>query len=92
MGYTQIEGYEHDKLSIFWGMKNTGTRLILVASDTSELSTHCNINKTLNGKAGEAAEIGMKYLICPESGDEDMNKSIFKAAALFLMIKIKLCK
>ena len=32
------------------------------------LATHCNIDKDFEKKAAEAAEIGMKYLICPSRG------------------------
>jgi len=66
-GYKQIEGFEGD-LGIFWGMKNTAFKKVLDDLGMNMVSTHCNNTKDFERKAAEAAEIGMKYLICPHKG------------------------
>lgn len=66
-GYKQVEGYEGPQ-GIFWGMKNTEFKKYLDGIGLNFVSTHCDINKDFEKKAAEAAEIGMKYLICPYLG------------------------
>ncbi len=79
-GYKQIESYEHDKLGMFWGMKNTEFKQYLDSLGMKIVSSHADIYKDFDRKAGEAAAIGMDYLICPSLGSR---KSIdaFKTAA-----------
>jgi sugar phosphate isomerase/epimerase len=93
MGYKQIESYEHDKLGFYWGMKNTEFKKYMDDLGMKIVSTHCNINNDFERKAEEAAEIGMKYLICPGLGNEGgMNKDEYlKTAALFNQ-KGQVCK
>jgi len=67
-GYKQIESYEHSKLGIFWGMKNTEFKKLMDDLGMTIISSHCDINKDFERKAAEAAEIGMRYLLCPHLG------------------------
>jgi sugar phosphate isomerase/epimerase len=68
-GYKQIESFEGAK-GIFWGMKNTEFKKLMDDLGMKIVSTHCDINKDFDRKAAEAAEIGMKYLICPYLGPQ----------------------
>ena len=63
-GYKQIEGYEGD-MGLFWGMSNKDFKMYMDDLGMEYIASHCNIDKDFERKAGEAAEIGMKYLICP---------------------------
>ena len=66
-GYKQIEGYEGPQ-GLFWGMKNTEFKKYVDDLGLNFVSSHCNWNEDFERKAGEAAEIGMKYLLCPYLG------------------------
>lgn len=66
-GYKQIEGYEGPQ-GIYWGMSNKAFKEFTDSLGITMVSTHCDINKNFEQKAAEAAEIGMKYLICPHIG------------------------
>jgi sugar phosphate isomerase/epimerase len=66
-GYKQIEGFEGKK-GIFWGMTNKEFKAHLDSVGTKIISTHCDTKVDFERKAAEAAEIGMKYLICPSKG------------------------
>jgi sugar phosphate isomerase/epimerase len=68
-GYKQIEGYEGPK-GIYWGMSNKEFKKFADGLGITMISTHCDINKNFEQKAAEAAEIGMKYLICPYIGPQ----------------------
>jgi len=81
-GYKQIEGYEGTK-GIFWGMKNTEFKKLMDDLGMKFVSTHCDINKDFDRKAAEAAEIGMKYLICPYLGPQKTIEDFKKFAATF---------
>lgn len=70
-GYTQIEGYEHDKMGIFWDMDHLEFKKYLDDLGLSFVSTHCEISENFETKAAQAAEIGMKYLICPWIGAQE---------------------
>lgn len=82
MGYKQIESYEGDK-GMFWGMGNTGFKKYLNDLGLTIVSSHCNINKDFEAKAAQAAEIGMKYLICPYLGAQKSLDGYKKAAENF---------
>jgi sugar phosphate isomerase/epimerase len=90
-GYKQIESYEHDKLGIFWGMSHTDFKKYMDDLGMTIVSTHCDINKDFEQKAAQAAEIGMKYLMCPWKGPQ---KSIddFKRFADEFNQKGEVCK
>jgi sugar phosphate isomerase/epimerase len=66
-GYTQVEGYEGPK-GLFWGMTNKEFKSYLDGLGLQYVSSHCAYTKDLEKKADEAAEIGMKYLMCPYLG------------------------
>ena len=66
-GYKQIESFEGAD-GMFWGMKNTEFKKQLGDLEMKMIASHCDINKDFERKAAEAAEIGMKYLICPHIG------------------------
>jgi sugar phosphate isomerase/epimerase len=66
-GYKQLEGYEGPK-GIYWGMKNTEFKKYIGDLGMNMVSSHCNWTTNLEQKAAEAAEIGMKWLMCPFLG------------------------
>jgi sugar phosphate isomerase/epimerase len=68
-GYKQIESFE-GKAGMFWGWKNTEFKKYLDDLGTTIISAHCNNTVDFERKAAEAAEIGMKYLICPYKGPQ----------------------
>lgn len=49
-------------------MKNTEFKKVLDDLGMQMISSHCEVTKDFERKAAEAAEIGMKYLICPYKG------------------------
>jgi sugar phosphate isomerase/epimerase len=55
---------------MFWGLKNTEFKKYLDDLGTKIISSHCNNTVDFERKAAEAAEIGMKYLICPYKGPQ----------------------
>jgi sugar phosphate isomerase/epimerase len=77
MGYKQIESYEGDK-GMFWGMKNTEFKKYLDDIGLVIVSSHCDIDKDFEQKAGEASAIGMKYLLSawvgPQKSLDDYKK------------------
>lgn len=81
-GYKQIESYEGAK-GMFWGMKNTEFKKLMDDLGMKIVSSHCDINKDFERKAAEAAEIGMKYLICPYLGPQKTIDDFKKFAATF---------
>lgn len=66
-GYRLIESFEGSQ-GMFWGMKHLDFKKYMDDLGMSIVSSHCNITNNLEKKAAEAAEIGMKYLICPYIG------------------------
>lgn len=69
MGYGQIESYEAGQ-GIFWGMKPKEFSELMKDCNLEALSSHCDTGKEFERKAAEAAEVGMKYLICPWKGPQ----------------------
>jgi len=67
LGYKQVEGFEHDK-GIFWGMTAKEFKSYLDGLGITMVSTHCDYKKDFEKKAADAAEAGLKYLICPGVG------------------------
>lgn len=90
-GYKQIESYEHDKLGMFWGMKNTDFKSYLDSLGMKLIASHTDINKDFERKAREAAEIGMEYLVCPWIGPQK-NLDAFKKAAQTFNERGEICK
>src|SRR5436190_4840996 len=73
-GYKQLESFEGPN-GIFWGMTNKEFKSYIGDLGMEIVSSHCDISKDFEKKAAEAAEIGMKYLICPYKGPQ---KSIYE--------------
>ncbi len=77
-GYKQFEGFDGGK-GILWGMKPAEFKSVLDDTGVSFISSHANVFENLEAQAGQAAEVGMKYLICPWIGPQkslDAYKSI----------------
>lgn len=89
-GYKQIEGYEGPK-GMFWGMTNKEFIAYLDELGMTMVSSHCDISKDFERKAAEAAEIGMKYLICPYKGPQKEIDAFKKFADEFNQ-KGEICK
>ncbi|MBB5397941.1 sugar phosphate isomerase/epimerase [Mucilaginibacter sp. AK015] len=72
MGYTQIESYGSDK-GIFWGKTNTEFKKIASGYGLNLVSTHYNpcTLAEFDKLAADAAQIGMKYLVCPWLGPQE---------------------
>jgi sugar phosphate isomerase/epimerase len=89
-GYKQIEGFEGGK-GMFWGMTVNDMKKYMEDLGIKMISSHCNINDKFESKAADAANMGMKYLICPYLGPQ---KSIdaFKKAADNFNTKGEICK
>lgn len=81
-GYKQIESFEGGK-GMFWGMGNTGFKKYLDDQGMKVVSSHCDIHTGFEKKAAEAAEIGMKYLVCPWLGPQKTIDDYKKAAEKF---------
>ena len=81
-GYKQVESFEGPQ-GMFWGMGHTGFKSYLDELGMTIVSSHCDINKDFERKAGEAAAIGMKYLICPWLGPQKTLDEYRQKAALF---------
>jgi sugar phosphate isomerase/epimerase len=81
-GYKQIESYEGAK-GMFWGMGNTDFKKFMDDLGMSLVASHCDINKNFEKKAADAAEAGMKYLICPWLGPQKTIDDYKKAAEKF---------
>ena len=68
-GFTQIEGYDGPQ-GMFWNMGHKGFKSYLDGLGLDMISSHCDIKENFEEKAAQAAEIGMKYLICPHIGPQ----------------------
>ena len=89
-GYKQVESFEGPK-GIFWGMTNTEFKSYLDSIGLTIVASHCDINKDFEKKAGEAAAIDMKYLICPWKGPQK-DLDAFKKFADEFNQKGEICK
>lgn len=69
MGFNQIEGYDGAQ-GMFWDMGHKNFKAYISDLGLDMVSSHCNIRENFEEKAGQAAEIGMKYLICPYIGPQ----------------------
>lgn len=81
-GYKQIESYEGGQ-GMFWGMGHKGFKQYMDELGMSIVSSHCDMNKDFERKAAEAAEIGMKYLICPYLGKQKTMDDYKRYADIF---------
>lgn len=89
-GYRQIESFEGSK-GMFWGMSHTDFKKYMDDLGTKIIASHCDITKDFEKKAAEAAEIGMKYLICPWKGPQKSLDDFKKFADEFNQ-KGEICK
>jgi sugar phosphate isomerase/epimerase len=70
MGYTQIESYGGNK-GMFWGIGNKVFQKLANGYGLTLISSHYNDEPGgFEQQAEKAAEIGMKYLICPWKGPQ----------------------
>lgn len=92
MGYRQLESYGSDK-GIFWGMKNTEFQKLAEGYGLKLVSTHHNPMSLTEFEqtAAQAAEIGMKYLVCPWLGPQK-HIDFFKHAADDFNTRGAICK
>lgn len=81
-GYKQIESFEGAK-GMFWGMTHTDFKKYMDDLGMTIISSHCNINADFEKKAAQAAEIGMKHLICPWIGPQKTLDDFKKFAEKF---------
>lgn len=71
-GYRQIESYEgKDGMGMFWGMSPTDFKKYCDDIGLDCVASHCDIYKDFEAKAAQAAEVGIKYLICPYIGGQE---------------------
>jgi len=89
-GYKQIEGYEGAQ-GLWWGMGHKGFKKYMDDLGMEFISSHCDINKDFETKAAQAAEIGMKYLVCPYKGPQKTLDDYKKIADDF-NVKGGICK
>lgn len=68
-GFNQIEGYDGPQ-GMFWNMGHIEFKKYISGLGLDMISSHVNIREDFEKKAGQAAEIGMKYLICPYIGPQ----------------------
>lgn len=68
-GYRQMEGFEGPQ-GMFWGMSHMDFKRFLDDLGVEMVSSHCDMDKDFEAKAAQAAEVGMKYLICPWIGPQ----------------------
>ena len=66
-GYKQFEGFDGGK-GILWGMSPAECNDLMREIGVDFISSHANVFKDLDTQAEQAAEVGMKYLICPYIG------------------------
>jgi sugar phosphate isomerase/epimerase len=70
IGYTQIESYGGNK-GMFWGMSNREFQKLAGGNGLTLVSSHYNDEPGgFEQQAEKAAEIGIKYLICPWKGPQ----------------------
>lgn len=88
-GYKQFEGFDGGK-GILWGMKPAEFKSLQSEIGVDFVSSHADVFKNLDAQAEEAAEVGMKYLICPWIGPQKALDDYKKKAEEFNQIGEKL--
>ena len=68
-GYTQVESYEGPQ-GMFWGKSPAAFAAFVRELGMDMVASHCSIEGEFERKAGQAAEAGMQYLICPMIGPQ----------------------
>lgn len=82
MGYKQVESFEGPQ-GFFWGMTNVEFKKLMDETGMKIVSSHTDIRKDFEMKAGQAAEIGMNYLIDPWEGPQESIDDFKRIADLF---------
>lgn len=67
MGYKFFESYSKDP---FWGMNTAEAKSFLGDIGVKMVSAHLGLNDITDEMAAKAAEVGLKYLICPAIGQQ----------------------
>ncbi len=88
-GYQQFEGFDGGK-GILWGMQPAEFKSLLSEIGTTMVASHANVFENLEAQAEQAAEVGMKYLICPWIGPQKSLDDYKKKANEFNQIGEKL--
>lgn len=88
-GYKQFEGFDGGK-GILWGMKPAEFKSLLSETGATMVASHANVFENLDVQAAQAAEVGMKYLICPWIGPQKSLDDYKKKANEFNRIGEKL--
>jgi len=88
-GYKQLEGFDGGK-GILWGMQPAEFKTLMTESGTTMVASHANLFENLDAQAAQAAEVGMKYLICPWIGPQKSLDDYKKKADEFNQIGEKL--
>lgn len=88
-GYKQFEGFDGGK-GILWGMQPAEFKSLLSETGTTMVASHANVFENLEVQAAQAAEVGMKYLICPWIGPQKSLDDYKKKANEFNQIGEKL--
>ncbi|WP_103925668.1 sugar phosphate isomerase/epimerase family protein [Algoriphagus boritolerans] len=88
-GYKQFEGFDGGK-GILWGMQPAEFKTLLSETGTTMIASHANVFENLDAQAALAAEVGMKYLICPWIGPQKSLDDYRKKAEEFNQIGEKL--
>ncbi|MCX8019182.1 MAG: sugar phosphate isomerase/epimerase [Chitinophagaceae bacterium] len=81
-GYRQIESFEGPN-GMFWGMRPKEFKNYINDLGMELIASHCNVFQDMEKKAAEAAEAGMKYLICPWIGPQKTMDDYKKMANRF---------
>lgn len=84
-GYKQLEGFDGGK-GILWGMQPAEFKSLMTESGTTMVASHANVFENLDAQAAQAAEVGMKYLICPWIGAQKTLDDYKKKAEEFNQI------
>lgn len=88
-GYTQFEGFDGGK-GILWGMQPAEFNSLISETGATMVASHANVFENLDAQAAQAAEVGMKYLICPWIGPQKSIDDYRKKAVEFNQIGEKL--
>jgi sugar phosphate isomerase/epimerase len=88
-GYKQLEGFDGGK-GILWGLEPSAFKSLMNEIGSTMVASHCNVFENLEAQAQMAAEVGMKYLICPWIGPQKSLDDFRKKAAEFNQIGEKL--
>lgn len=88
-GYKQFEGFDGGK-GILWGMQPAEFKSLMSETGVSMVASHANVFENLDAQAAQAAEVGMKYLICPWIGPQKSLDEYKKKADEFNQIGEKL--